>query len=154
MLNSIIGFSLRQKFVVLSLVALMAFAGVRSLTRIPINSLPDVTPELVLVITEAGRYSPYDVERLVSFPIETYMNGLPNIKEVRSISHFGLSVVTVEFEEGTDTYFARQLVSQRLQNIQDELPEGVSAPRLGPVSTAMGEIYQYVVYIDDLKDLK
>lgn len=145
MLDRIVDVSLRQKFVVLSLVLLMAFAGIRSLTRIPINSLPDVTPELVLVITEAGRYSPYDVERLISFPIETAMNGLPDVKEVRSISHFGLSVVTVEFDEGTDTWFARQMVSQRLQNIEDELPEGVSSPRLGPVSTAMGEIYQYVV---------
>ncbi len=145
MLNRIIEFSVRQKFVALSLVVLMAVAGVYSLLRIPINSLPDVTPVQVLVITKAGRYSPYDVEKLVSYPIETAMNGLPDVKEVRSISQFGLSAVTVEFEENTDIYFARQMVSQRLQSITDELPPDVSAPQLGPISTALGEIYQYEV---------
>lgn len=145
MLKSIIDFSLKQKFIAISLVVLMAFGGIRSLMEIPINSLPDVTPEQVLVITKAGRYSPFDVERLVSYPIETAMNGLPDIREVRSISQFGLSAVTIVFEEGTDIYFARQLVSQRVQSIAGELPEGVSTPQLGPISTAMGEIVQYVV---------
>jgi cobalt-zinc-cadmium resistance protein CzcA len=145
MLNRIIDFSLRQKFVALSLVVLMAVGGIFSLTNIPINSQPDVTPVQVLVITKAGQYSPYDVERLVSYPIETSMNGLPNVKEVRSISQFGLSAVTVEFDEGTDIYFARQQVSQRMQSIAGELPEGVSTPNLGPISTAMGEIVQYHV---------
>lgn len=145
MLNRIIDFSLRQKFVALSLALLIAAGGIISLQDIPINSQPDVTPIQVLVITKAGRYSPYDVERQVSYPIETAMNGLPNVAEVRSISQFGLSAVTVEFEEGTDIYFARQLVSQRLQSVTDELPEGVSSPQLGPISTALGEIVQYVV---------
>jgi len=145
MLNNIIDFSLRQKFVALSLVVLMAVGGIFSLQDIPINSQPDVTPVQVLVITKAGRYSPYDVERLVSYPIETSMNGLPDVKEVRSISQFGLSAVTIEFEEGTDIYFARQLVSQRVQSITGELPDGVSSPQLGPISTALGEIVQYVV---------
>jgi cobalt-zinc-cadmium resistance protein CzcA len=90
-----------------------------------------VTPVQVLVISKAGRYSPYDVEKLVSYPIETAMNGLPDVKEVRSISQFGLSAVTVEFEENTDIYFARQMVSQRLQSIADELPADVSAHSLG-----------------------
>lgn len=145
MLTRLIDFSLKQKFVALSLTILMAVAGVYSLSNIPINSQPDVTPIQVLVITKAGQYSPYDVERLVSYPIETSMNGLPDVKEVRSISQFGLSAVTVEFEEGTDIYFARQLVSQRVQSIAEELPEGVSSPNLGPISTALGEIVQYVV---------
>lgn len=144
-LHHLIDFSLRQKYVALALVLLMAFGGFQALRHIPINSLPDVTPVQVLVITKAGRYSPYDVEKLVSYPIETAMNGLPEIKEVRSISQFGLSAVTVEFEENSDIYFARQMVSQRLQSIIDELPEGVSSPQLGPISTALGEIYQYVV---------
>lgn len=149
MLKGLIDFSLRQKFVAISLVLLMAFAGVTSLMEIPINSQPDVTPVQVLVITKSGRYSPYDVERLVSYPIETAMNGLPSIKEVRSISQFGLSAVTVEFEEGTDIYFARQLVSQRIQSIREELPLGVSSPQLGPISTALGELVQYVVRGED-----
>lgn len=145
MLKNIITFSVRQKYVALSLVLLMAVAGYFSLVRLPINSLPDVTPVQVLVITKAGRYSPFDVEKLVSYPIETAMNGLPDVAEVRSISQFGLSAVTVEFEEGTDIYFARQMVSQRLQSISDELPPDVSSPQLGPITTALGEIYQYVV---------
>ncbi|KJF42941.1 efflux RND transporter permease subunit [Draconibacterium sediminis] len=145
MLQNIISFSVRQKYVALSLVVLMAVAGYFSLINLPINSQPDVTPVQVLVITKAGRYSPFDVEKLVSYPIETAMNGLPDVAEVRSISQFGLSAVTVEFDEGTDIYFARQIVSQRLQSIVDELPPGVSSPSLGPISTALGEIYQYVV---------
>ncbi len=145
MLKNVIEFSLQQKFVALSLVVLMAAGGIFSLQRLPINSLPDVTPVQVLVITKSGRFSPYDVERLVSFPIETAMNGLPQVSEVRSISQFGLSAVTVLFDEDTDPYFARQMVSQRLQDVRDALPDGVSAPQLGPISTALGEIYQYVV---------
>ncbi len=144
-LSKMIDFSLRQKFVALSLVALMAFGGYMAFKQLPVNSLPDVTPIQVLVITKAGRYSPYDVEKLVSYPIETAMNGLPNVLEVRSISQFGLSAVTVEFEERTDIYFARQMVSQQLQSVAGELPEDVSTPQLGPISTALGEIYQYTV---------
>ena len=147
-LQRVIDFSLRQKYVALALVALMGFGGFQALQQIPINSLPDVTPVQVLVITKAGRYSPFDVEKLVSYPIETAMNGLPDVKEVRSISQFGLSAVTVEFQEDTDIYFARQMISQRLQSIVDELPAGVSAPQLGPISTALGEIYQYAVHGD------
>lgn len=149
MLKEIITFSVRQKYVALSLVILMAVAGYFSLVQLPINSLPDVTPVQVLVITKAGRYSPFDVEKLVSYPIETAMNGLPNVAEVRSTSQFGLSAVTVEFEEKTDIYFARQMVSQRLQSISDELPPDVSNPQLGPITTALGEIYQYVVRGDN-----
>jgi len=145
MLKAIIDLSLRQKFVALSLMLMMAFGGWYSLTHLPINSLPDVTPVQVLVITKSGRYSPYDVEKLVSYPIETAMNGLPGVKQVRSISQFGLSAVIIEFEEDQDIYFARQMVSQRLQSVLDQLPPGVSTPNLGPISTALGEIYQYVV---------
>lgn len=145
MLRALIDFSLRRRFVALALTALVAVAGVFSLSGLPINSLPDVTPVQVLVITKAGRYSPYDVERLVSFPVETVMSGLPGVAEVRSISQFGLSAVTVEFEEGTDVYFARQLVTQRVQSVAGDLPEGVDAPQLGPISTALGEIVQYTV---------
>ena len=127
-LNNLIDFSLRQKVVAISLAFLMAFAGFQALNDIPINSLPDVTPVQVLVITKAGQYTPYDVENLVSYPIETAMNGLPDVVQVRSISQFGLSAVTIEFLEDTDIYFARQMVSQRLQSIMDELPDGVSLP--------------------------
>lgn len=93
MLNKIIEFSVRQKYVAISLVILMAIGGVSAFMNLPINSLPDVTPVQVLVITKAGRYSPYDVEKLVSYPIETAMNGLPKVKQVRSTSQFGLPAV-------------------------------------------------------------
>lgn len=145
MLEKIIDFSVRRKYIAIALTLLIALGGIFSLSDLPINSLPDVTPVQVLIITKAGRYSPYDVEKLVSFPIENTMNGLPDVREVRSISQFGLSAVTVEFNEDTDIYFARQLVSQRLQTVVDDLPEGVSNPTLGPISTALGEIYQYTV---------
>lgn len=145
MLEKIIDFSVRRKYIAIALTILIALGGVFSLLELPINSLPDVTPVQVLIITKAGRYSPYDVEKLVSFPIENTMNGLPDVREVRSISQFGLSAVTVEFNEETDIYFARQLVSQRLQSVVDDLPTGVSNPTLGPISTALGEIYQYTV---------
>lgn len=145
MLEKIIDFSVRRKYIAIALTILIALGGVFSLSELPINSLPDVTPVQVLIITKAGRYSPYDVEKLVSFPIENTMNGLPDVKDVRSISQFGLSAVTVEFNEDTDIYFARQLVSQRLQSVTDDLPAGVSSPTLGPISTALGEIYQYNV---------
>jgi cobalt-zinc-cadmium resistance protein CzcA len=144
-LSKIIDFSLRQKFVAIALILLMAGAGFNALRNIPINSLPDVTPVQVLVITKSGQYSPFDVEKLVSFPIEQSMNGLPDVLHVRSISQFGLSIVNIQFDEGTDIYFARQLVSQRLQSVSNELPPGVSNPTLGPISTALGEIYQYGV---------
>ena len=144
-LSRIVSFSVRKPGIALALTLLMGLGGFSALSQLPINSLPDVTPVQVLVITKAGRYSPFDVEKLVSYPIETAMNGLPKIQEVRSISQFGLSAVTVEFLEDTDIYFARQMVSQRLQSIRDELPEGVSAPQLGPISTALGELFQYVV---------
>lgn len=146
MLKRVIDWGLHQRFIALALVLLMGIAGMFSLMRLPINSLPDVTPIQVLVITKAGRYSPYDVEQLVSFPLETSLHGLPNVREVRSVSQFGLSAVTVEFEEGTDIYFARQIVSERIQSVAGILPQGVSIPQLGPISTALGEIYQYVVF--------
>ena len=136
MLKQIITFSVRQKFVALSLVVLVAFGGIAALKQLPINSLPDVTPVQVTIITKAGRYSPYDVERLVSFPLETAMNGLPGVKEVRSVSQFGLSAVTVEFDEDTDIYFDRQMVSQRIQSVTEDLPDGVSAPQPTARATA------------------
>lgn len=145
MLRFLIDFSLRRRFVALSLTALMAIGGVMAFRSLPVNSLPDVTPVQVLVITKAGRYAPPDVERLVSFPVETVMNGLPGVKEVRSTSQFGLSAVTVEFHESTDIYFARQLVAERVQAVAGSLPPGVDPPQLGPISTALGEIYQYTV---------
>jgi cobalt-zinc-cadmium resistance protein CzcA len=141
----IIDFVLKNRLFVLGFVVTIIGVGIYSLQDIPIDAFPDVTNNQVQVITEAPNISPVEVERLVTFPIENAMNGIPDVMEVRSISKYGLSVVTVVFEDRVDTYFARQLISERLANIRSELPSGVKQPVLGPVSTALGEIYQYVV---------
>ena len=141
----IIDFVLKNRLFVIGFVLTIVALGIYSLQDIPIDAFPDVTNNQVQVITEAPNISPIEVERLVTFPIENAMNGIPDVMEVRSISKYGLSVVTVVFEDGMDTYFARQLISERLSNIRSELPAGVKQPVLGPVSTALGEIYQYVV---------
>ena len=141
----IIDFVLKNRLFVLGFVLTIVGLGIYSVQDIPIDAFPDVTNNQVQVITEAPNISPVEVERLVTFPIENAMNGIPDVMEVRSISKYGLSVVTVVFEDRVDTYFARQLISERLSNIRSELPAGVKQPVLGPVSTALGEIYQYVV---------
>ncbi|MFZ1729020.1 MAG: CusA/CzcA family heavy metal efflux RND transporter [Bacteroidota bacterium] len=145
MSSKIIDFVLKNRLFVLGFVLTIVALGLYSVQDIPIDAFPDVTNNQVQIITEAPNISPVEVERLVTFPIENAMNGIPDVMEVRSISKYGLSVVTVVFEDRMDTYFARQLISERLSNIRSELPAGVKQPVLGPVSTALGEIYQYVV---------
>lgn len=145
MSGRIIDFVLKNRLFVLGFIVTIMGLGFYSLQHIPIDAFPDVTNNQVQVITVASNLSPLEVERLVSFPVENAMNGIPDVEIVRSISKYGLSVVTVVFHDGVDTYFARQLVSERLAGIRGELPAGVSQPVLGPVSTALGEIYQYVV---------
>lgn len=145
MSGRIIDFVLKNRLFVLGFVLTIVVLGVYSMQHIPIDAFPDVTNNQVQVITEATNLSPLEVERLVTFPIENAMNGLPDVEIVRSISKYGLSVVTVVFKDKVDVYFARQLLSERLSNIRSELPAGVAQPVLGPISTALGEIYQYVV---------
>jgi heavy metal efflux system protein len=129
--------------------SLMAVAvlvwGVLALRSLPIDAFPDVTPVLVQVFTESPGLAPEEVEQLVTYPLEVAMNGLPGISEVRSISMFGLSVVSVYFDDGVDIYFARQLVLERLQAARDEIPTGFGEPRLGPITTGLGQVYQYTV---------
>jgi len=150
----IIDFVLKNRLFVIGFVVTVIGVGIYSLQDIPIDAFPDVTNNQVQVITEAANISPVEVERLVTFPIENAMNGIPDVMEVRSISKYGLSVVTVVFEDRVDTYFARQLISERLSNIRSELPAGVKQPVLGPVSTALGEIYQYVVDGEDYSPME
>jgi len=145
MLDSIIRFSIRNKLIIgLFTLALVIWGGY-SVTRLPIDALPDITNNQVQVITQSPALSALDVERLISFPIEQTMANLPNLLEVRSISRFGLSVVTVVFEDGVDIYLARQQVSERLGQSRSLIPAGTGEPALGPVSTGLGEIYQYVL---------
>lgn len=143
MLNWIIGWSLRHRLlVILGAIAFIAW-GVHSLSRLPIDAFPDTTPVQVQINTVAAALSPEEIEQQITFPVEVAISGLPRLANVRSISKFGLSQVTVTFEDGTDIYFARQLINERLTTI--ELPEGIERPEMGPVATGLGEVFHYLV---------
>jgi len=135
---------------VIAMVILIVAFGINSLNNLPIDAFPDVTNVQVQIITEAPGLSPVEVEKLVTFPIEVSMNGLPRLTEVRSISKFGLAVVTVVFEDGVDIYFARQIVLERLQGVKGDLPPTVPEPKMGPITSGMGEIYQYFLESDSI----
>lgn len=143
MIDSIIRFSVSQRVLVLLLVTAMAGAGIYCLLLLPIDAVPDVTNTQVQVLTAAPSLAPLEVERQITFPVEIAMSGLPGLEEVRSVSKFGLSAVTVVFGDRVDIYFARQLVFERLAQAREEIPESIGTPVLGPISTGLGEIYQY-----------
>lgn len=143
MINALIKFSVANRLIVLLLVAIMAAVGAYSLINLPIDAVPDVTNVQVQVLTSAPSLSPLDIERQVTFPVETAMSGLPDVEEIRSVSKFGLSAVTIVFDDSVDTYFARQLVLERLAQAREEIPESIGSPEMGPISTGLGEIYQY-----------
>ena len=134
MFERIIRFAIDQRWLVLLAVLGMAALGVFSYQKLPIDAVPDITNVQVQINTEAPGYSPLESEQRVTFPIETAMAGLPKLEQTRSISRYGLSQVTVVFKEGTDLYFARQLVSERIQEARGRLPAGLT-PSLGPIST-------------------
>lgn len=144
MFDHILRVVLRQRFLILLAGGVVFTLGVLTWLRLPIDAFPDVTNVQVMILTESRGLSPEEVERLVTFPIETQMSGLPDVQQVRSLSQSGLSQVVVIFEDQVDSYFARQLVFERLAMVTEELPDGVT-PELGPISTGLGEIYQYTV---------
>lgn len=144
MLNSIIRFSLAQRWLMLLAVAALAALGIYNYKLLPIDAVPDITNIQVQINTEAAGYSPLETEQRITFPIETIMAGLPRLDYTRSVSRYGLSQVTVVFKDGTDIYFARQLVNERLTEIKAQLPEGVD-PAMGPIATGLGEIFMYTV---------
>ncbi|MBL9030261.1 MAG: efflux RND transporter permease subunit [Phycisphaerae bacterium] len=143
MLNWIIGWSLRHRFIVLLGTLAFVVWGVHSLSQLPIDAFPDTTPVQVQVNTVAPALSPEEVERQITQPVEVAISGLPRLSGVRSVSKFGLSQVTVTFEDGTDIYFARQLINERLGTV--ELPGGIERPEMGPVATGLGEVFHYLV---------
>jgi len=145
MINALIRFSISQKLVVLLLVAIMAAAGSYSLINLPIDAVPDVTNVQVQVLTNAPSLAPLEIERQITFPIEVAMSGIPNVEEIRSVSKFGISNVTIVFEESTDIYFARQLILERMATARENIPPGIGSPEMGPIATGLGEIYQYEV---------
>ncbi|MBL8773821.1 MAG: CusA/CzcA family heavy metal efflux RND transporter [Phenylobacterium sp.] len=144
MLERIIALSIRFRWVVVALVLVFGAIGVWSFQRLPIDATPDITNVQVQINTEAPGFSPLESEQRITFPVETAIAGLPGLDYTRSISRYGLSQVTVVFKDGTDIYFARQLVNERLQAARSQLPEGLT-PELGPISTGLGEIFMYTV---------
>ena len=144
-MDRLIDLSLRYKFLVLVLTVVVIGVGINSMLRLPIDAVPDVTPNQVLVLTSAPGLGPLEVERSVTFPVETSMSGLPGIAEIRSVSRFGLSSVTIFFNEDIDVYFARRLVLERLPDAREAIPAGFGTPTMGPISTGLGEIYQFEV---------
>ena len=147
MFERIILFAIEQRWLVLAGVLVMASVGVYNYQRLPIDAVPDITNVQVQINTAAPGYSPLESEQRITFPIETTMAGLPRLSETRSISRYGLSQVTVIFEDGTDIYFARQLVAERIQQARDQLPGGVMLS-MGPIATGLGEIYMWTVSAD------
>lgn len=143
MLDKVLHFSLTQRFfVILSTIGLIVWGAV-SWTRLNLDAVPDITTNQVQINTETGGMGPEEVERLVTFPIETAMAGLPGVEGTRSLSQYGLSQVTVTFRDSVDVFFARQLVNERLSRVSAELPENIEAPQMGPVSTGLGDIYMF-----------
>lgn len=147
MIERMIDFALRQRLLVLVGAAAVFVGGVWAYGRLPVDAYPDISPALVQVFTETEGLAPEEVEQLVTYPVEVAMNGLPGLERIRSVSNFGLSVVNVYFEEGTDIYFARQLVNERLQQAREQIPPGLGEPVMGPISSGLGQVLFY--YLDD-----
>ncbi|ODU00916.1 MAG: cation transporter [Planctomycetes bacterium SCN 63-9] len=145
MFDSLIVGSLRNRSFVLLVLVFLVGTGVYSLLNLPIDAVPDITNVQVMALTDAPALGPEEVEQFITIPVENAMNGIPKIKEVRSISQFGLSVVTIVFDDGVDVYWARQQVGERLIQARSQIPAGFGAPEMGPIATGLGEIYQFEV---------
>jgi len=146
MLNKIILFSIKNKFIIGLFTFIWVILGIWSAMRLPIDAVPDITNNQVQVITNSPSFATQEVEQFITMPVEQSLANIPGVEEMRSISRFGLSVVTVVFEEDVDIYFARQLVIEKLKEAEEIIPEGKGKPELAPVSTGLGEVYQYVLH--------
>ena len=154
MINKIISFSINNKLIIgLFTIALMV-VGIWSITKVPLDAVPDITNNQVQVITQAPNLGTEDIEQFVTYPIELAMANLPDVTEIRSISRFGLSVVTIVFEDDMGTYLPRQLVAEKLTEVKEEIPQGFGEPSMGPISTGLGEIYQYTLKVDPNSKVK
>ena len=148
MIQGIISFSIQNKLIILLLTFVIIIAGSWSLTKVPIDAVPDITNNQVQVITQALNLGTEEIEQYVSYPIELAVSNLPGVVEIRSVSRFGLSVVTIVFEDNMGTYLPRQLVAEKLDQLRDEIPENFGNPFMGPITTGLGEIYQYTLEVD------
>ena len=146
-MDRLIAFSIRQRWLVLLATLGMAGLGILNFSRLPIDAVPDITNVQVQINTSVTALSPAEIESRITFPIEWAMSGIPKVEQVRSLSRYGLSQVTVIFKDGTDIYFARQLVNQRLQEARESLPAGIE-PTMGPIATGLGEIFMWTVEAD------
>ncbi|MEW6732413.1 MAG: CusA/CzcA family heavy metal efflux RND transporter [Acidobacteriota bacterium] len=143
MINAIIRFSVSHRLLIAMMVAILIIIGLYSLHHLPIDAVPDVTNVQVQILTAAAALPPLEVERQITFPVEVAMSGLPGVEQIRSVSKFGLSAVTIVFYDSVDIYFARQLVLERLSQAREQIPANIGSPEMGPISTGLGEIYQY-----------
>ncbi|MCA9194725.1 MAG: efflux RND transporter permease subunit, partial [Planctomycetales bacterium] len=145
MVNHIIQWSLHNRFIVILLAIIILAVGFGAASSIPLDAVPDLTNVQVQVLTNSPALGPVEVEQFITFPVENAMSGLPRVSEIRSISRFGLSAVTVAFEDGTDIYWARNMVNERLLKAKEDIPPGMGEPEMGPIATGMSEIYQFEV---------
>lgn len=148
MLHKIISFSLRNKLIVFLFTAVIVGFGLYSLANIPIGAVPDITNNQVQVITTSRNLSTQDMERFITYPVELEMVNIPGVQEIRSISKFGLSVVTIVFDDDMGTYLPRQLIAEKIQSATERIPEGFGIPKMGPITTGLGEIYQYILDVE------
>lgn len=149
MINKIIDFSINNKFIIGLLTVVLIGAGIWSVFQVPVDAQPDITNNQVQVITQAPNLGTEDIEQFVTYPVEIAMSNLPGVTEIRSVSRFGLSVVTIVFEDDMGTYLPRQLVGEKLDAVKDEIPKGFGQPSMGPISTGLGEIYQYTLEVEE-----
>jgi cobalt-zinc-cadmium resistance protein CzcA len=145
MLTKVIEFSLKSKFFIILMLSFIVGFGIYSLTNISVGAVPDITNNQVQVITTSRSLSTIDVEQFITYPVELEMSNLPGVKEIRSVSKFGLSVVTVIFEDDMGTYLPRQVLAEKLKNIEETIPKNFGTPTMGPITTGLGEIYQYTL---------
>ncbi|MDN3204412.1 CusA/CzcA family heavy metal efflux RND transporter [Algoriphagus sediminis] len=148
MIHGIISFSIRNKLIVMLFTIAIIIAGIWSISKVPIDAVPDITNNQVQVITQSLNLGTEEIEQYVSYPIEMAVSNLPGVLEIRSVSRFGLSVVTIVFEDDMGTYLPRQLVAEKLNELRDEIPENFGTPIMGPITTGLGEIYQYTLEVD------
>jgi len=147
MINKIIHFSIKNKVLIWLMTLGLIIGGIYSMTRVPIDAVPDITNNQVLVITTAPNLGTEDIEKFVTYQVELAVANLPNVEEIRSVSRFGLSVVTIVFSDDAGTYLPRQLVSEALNEVKEKIPEGFGEPFMAPISTGLGEIYQYTLEV-------
>ncbi len=143
--SRVIQWALDNRFLVFMLLVLLIVFGLVSMVKLPVDAVPDVTNVQVQIMTTAPSLAAEETEQFITFPVETSLSGIPRVEEIRSVSQFGLSVVTVVFEEGTDIYWARQMIGERLQDAREKIPDEIPTPRMGPIATGLGEIYQFEV---------